>query len=203
MLDFIDIGGSKGGSFKHIKTQFGLTNGLAVDIDPRKVQLALQNNVPMVQMDATQMSIFTDDACKLVSCMHILEHLPDLRAVRRVLREALRVAKETIYIRGPMFYKAALAQKGVQFYWTHWTGHTCLVEPVQLISIMRELGATKFKLNYRQPVRSSNDPCIHSVLGKIDRHAYNPVIDPPKPLHVPLDNIYKEFELTFSLQPNK
>lgn len=36
-IDFIDIGSSKGGSYKFIKNKFNFENRLAIDIDIKKV----------------------------------------------------------------------------------------------------------------------------------------------------------------------
>ena len=35
-IDFIDIGGSKGGSYKFIKKKFKFENGLTIDLDMRR-----------------------------------------------------------------------------------------------------------------------------------------------------------------------
>ena len=199
-IDFIDVGGSKGGSYNMVKSKYGFENGLTIDIDPQKVKLSLENNVPAIRLDATKMHIFSDNACKLVSIIHTLEHLPDLTTVERVLRSAVRVASDTIYLRGPMYYLDYLKPMGLQFYWSHWSGHTCLVEPDKLIEIMRDLGQTRYNLNFLRPVETSSDPCIHPASGLIDRHDYDPEVDPAKETDVTFANkTYKEFELVFSL----
>ena len=65
-IDFIDIGGSKGDSYKFIKKKFNFENGLAIDIDINKVNESLKNNIPAIRLDATRMGIFTNNACNLV-----------------------------------------------------------------------------------------------------------------------------------------
>lgn len=47
-LNFIDIGGNKGGSYNLIKKKFNYDTGLAIDIDICKVKEAHQNNIPMI-----------------------------------------------------------------------------------------------------------------------------------------------------------
>ena len=179
-IDFIDIGGSKGSSYKLIKNKFKLENGLVIDIDMKKVKESLKNNTPAIRLDATQMKIFNNNACKLISIVHTLEHLPNEDIIKIVLKESVRVASDSIYIRGPMYYKDYLSKKGFQFYWSHWKGHTCLIEPESIIKIMKDLGIYKYKLNFLKLVNNSNDTCIHSINGLIDRHEYDEKIDPQK-----------------------
>lgn len=201
-IDFIDIGANKGGSYRHIKKKFHYENGLAIDIDIRKVKESLQNNVPAIRLDATQMNIFNDNACELISIMHTLEHLPNIEVVKHVLKECVRVASKTVYITGPMFYQDYLSNKGLQFFWTNWTGHTCLIEPDSIISIMKELGKTDYTLNFHEKhkVLNCNNPCIHPINGLADRHDYDITIDPPKETNICFEkDIYKEFELIFTL----
>lgn len=199
-IDFIDIGGSKGGSYKFIKNKFKFENGLTIDIDMKKVNESLKNNIPAIRLDATKMKLFTNNACKLISIIHTLEHLPNVEIIKKVLEESARVASDTIYIKGPMYYQDYLSEKGFQFYWSHWTGHTCLIEPETIIKIMKDLGKNTYELNFLNIVKDSNDTCIHSINGLIDRHAYNKEIDPPKEMNVNFKKkIYKEFELIFTL----
>ena len=201
-IDFIDIGGSKGGSYKLIKHKFNFENGLAIDIDMRKVKESLMNNIPAVRLDATQMNIFNNNACKLISIIHTLEHLPNVEIIKNVLKESVRVASATIYITGPMYYKDYLSEMGFQFFWSHWTGHTCLIEPKTIINIMKKLGQTNYKLNFNEKhkIRDSNDPCIHSINGLIDRHGYNNEIEISKKKNIKFEkDIYNKFELIFTL----
>ena len=128
------------------------------------------------------MNIFNDNSCKLISIIHTLEHLPNVKIIEGVLKESIRVSNENIYIKGPMYYKDYLSKKGFQFYWSYWTGHTYLIEPDEIINIMKKLGKTNYELNFYEKIRvkDSNDSCIHSVNGLIDRHQYDEKIDPPK-----------------------
>jgi hypothetical protein len=201
-IDFIDIGASKGGSYKHIQKIFNFVSGLAIDIDAKKVKVALENNVPAICLDAASMHIFNDNACKLISIIHTLEHLPNTNVIEGVLKESIRVASDTIYITGPMYYLNYLKPLGFQFYWSHWRGHTCLIEPNEIIQIMEKLGQTKYQLNFKEKhrIKNSSHPCIHPINGKIDRHDYNSKIDPPKKMNITFEQkIYKEFELIFTL----
>ena len=198
-LDFIDIGASKGGSYKHIQKKFGMKNGIAIDLDEEKVAISNRNSVPAIRLDATNMRLFNNNSAKLISIIHTLEHLPDLSIIDSVLKECIRVATTTVYIKGPMFYDAYLRNLGLRFYWSHWRGHTCHIEPNKIIQIMKKHGVTNYRLGYISPVSSSSDTVIHPINGLIDRHHYDPKKDPPKRMNVPLKGIYKEFELIFTL----
>jgi hypothetical protein len=201
-IDFIDIGGSKGGSYKYIKEKYKFESGLAIDIDIRKVNESLKNNVPAIRLDATKMGIFKDNACKLISIMHVLEHLPNKKIIEDVLKESIRVSKMKIYITGPMYYKEYLSKLGFQFYWSHWRGHTYLIEPDEIIEIMKKLGITKYELNFKEKhrIHGSDNKAIQPIGCAIDRHGYDKSIDPPKDMNVIFKKpLYKEFELIFHL----
>ena len=103
-LDFLDIGGSKGDSFKLHQTQYG-RNGLSIDINPEKVATSIKNFAPSIQLDACYMRIFNDNAAKTVTMSHFLEHLPSVDIIDDILKESIRIASHTIHIRGPMFYE--------------------------------------------------------------------------------------------------
>ena len=60
-IDFLDLGGSTGGSLELMKKKFGYTRGLNIDLDPNKVEKALAKGIPTLQLDATNLSIFTDN----------------------------------------------------------------------------------------------------------------------------------------------
>ena len=199
-IDFIDIGCSKGGSYKHIKKKFNFTSGLGIDLDETKVFQSLQNNIPALVLDATNLSIFTDNACKLISIMHVLEHLPNIKVIEDVIKESIRVASDKIYIRGPTFYDNYLKEKGFRFFWSHWTGHTCHVEPDDIIKILKKYNISNYELNYLRQVEDSSDTTIQPFNCDIDRFDYDPEIDPPKEMGIKLENIYKEFEITIFLQ---
>jgi len=201
-IEFIDIGGSKGGSFLHVQKKFGYSNGLAVDIDPSKVKQSLKRGVPMICLDASNMKIFSDNASKMVTMIHFLEHLPSLSIVRKILFQACRVAQERVYIRGPMFYDSYLKSFGLRFNWAHWTGHTCHVEENEIINFMKEFGQTNYVLKYHGRVKDSKNSSILPRTAPIDSFDYNPKKHGKKPYKIFDKPIYKEFELLYVLPQN-
>ena len=195
-IDFIDLGGSGGGSYQFMRRRFGFVSGLSIDIDPKKVALALQRGIPALQLDATHLSIFTDGCCRAVSMLHFLEHLPDMDHVRRVLAEAVRVSSDLVYIRGPPFHDDYLGARGLRYYWAHWRGHSVHVEAEDIVAMLRALdGVRDVQLTRLKPVASSEHPCIQSVRCAIDRHAFDAAVDPPKPRRVALEGAYEEYEI--------
>ena len=207
-IDFIDIGCSAGGSFKLIQKKYGYKNGLAIDIEQAKVEKAKSNNVPAICLDAAKLGIFNNNACKLVSYVHMLEHLPNQELVKSIISSGIRVASDTVYIKGPMYYLDYLKPLGFQFYWSHWRGHTYLIEPDEILEIVDEITKAScekiewsHELNFINKVNSSTDPCIHPINGHLDRHAYDSNIDPPKEMDVVFEkDIYREFELIITLK---
>ena len=201
-LDFIDIGCSKGGSYRFIQKKFKYSNGIAIDIDSRKVKISLENKIPAIKLDASQMNIFNDNACYLISIVNVLQYLPNINTIENMLKESLRVASKTIYIKGPMYYEDYLSELGFHFFWSYWKGITYLIEPDTIISIMKKYNINNYELNFQEKHRvlNSNNPCIHSINGLIDRHDYDETIDPPKKMDVVFEKkLYREFELIFHL----
>ena len=199
-LDFLDIGGGTGGSFALVKKRFKCERGLAIDIEKKKIDQAIANGIPAIQLDATNLNIFQDNACRLVSMVHMLEHLPSKSLASSTLHECARVASDFLFIRGPMFYLDYLASYGLKFYWSDWKGHTLMIEPGDILAMIDRHLIDSFEVRYIKQVESSSDTCIHPLEGKTDRHEYDALIDPPKRMNIVFDRpIYKEFELTIKL----
>jgi SAM-dependent methyltransferase len=196
-LDFLDLGGSKGASYRLVSKKFGLERGLCIDLSPEKVAQALADGVPALELDATRMLMFADKCCKVVSMVHFLEHLPTMGHVRDVIGEALRLASEKVYIKGPPFHDEYLGGLGVRYYWAHWTGHPTHVEVEDIVRILQERGVTpdRIETKFIKPVLTTDDPCIQSVQCEIDRHSFEAENDPSKPEGVPLVGAYREFEI--------
>ena len=199
-LDFLDLGAGNGGSFELIKKRYKFNRGLAVDIDPRKITLSLQNGIPAIEMDATNLNIFSENSFKCVSIVHVLEHLPSTDLAKAILLESSRVASDFLFIRGPMFYIDFLSSLGLQFYWSNWTGHTLIVEPTDILKMLPTRMTDMSEIKYIKPVLDSSDKCIHALNGLKDRHDYDSTVDPHKHMDIKFNPIiYREFELIIKL----
>lgn len=198
-FDFLDLGASKGGSFQFMQRKFQYSRGLGIDIDPAKVAAGIKAGVPMLEMDATNLAAFSDNCCETVSMLHFLEHLPDMKHVEAVLKEAVRVASKRIYIKGPPFHDAYLESLGLRYFWAHWVGHSVHVEGEDIVRILKRLGVADVKLTYLHPVETSDHPCIQSTSCAIDRFEFDANVDPAKPQGIPLSGAFREFEVVAHL----
>ena len=166
-----------------------------MDVDERKVAKSLDRGVPAVCLDAADLAPFADNACRVISMVHFLEHLPTFTYVDQVIAEAARTASETIFVRGPCFHDDYLAAKGLRFCWSHWRGHPTHVEAADVECALRRAGVVELTTTYLMPVTSSDDDCVHSLQSAVDRFAYDASVDPPKPKNVPLVGLYQQFEI--------
>lgn len=199
LMDFIDLGCSTGGSYSQMVKRFGYERGLAIDIDGKKVKTARCNGVPAIHMDARRLSFFRDNSFRAVTMSYFLEHLPSRELIEEVLRESVRIGSETIYVRGRMFNDEALKDAGVRFFWSNWRGHQTHIEGEEVVQLLTDLGAHDIEVKYLGQVETTDDPCIHPLEAGKDRHAYDPAIDPPKPVGIPLEDIYQEYEIVCSI----
>ena len=179
--DFLDFGASSGGCVEFAKARLGGTSGLGVDIDPHKVARMRSQGYACAEGDVTRIDL-PDDSVRFVTMSHILEHLPDLAAVRRALAGAARVASDFLFIQGPFFdADGALADDGLKFYWSDWGDHTCRLTTAALRETLESLGLRDYVCMGREAVADSADPAVHPLGSAPDQHAYDPAVHPPKP----------------------
>lgn len=121
--------------------------------------------------------------------IHFLEHLPNLEIVKKILKETIRITTEKIYIIGPMFYLDYLKRFKLQFFWSHWTGHTCLIEPYDIINIMKQYGINNYELNFKDKhiIKDSSNINLQLINCDIDRFEYDANVDPPKNMNIIFD----------------
>ncbi|PIE01179.1 MAG: hypothetical protein CSA81_12535 [Acidobacteria bacterium] len=101
---FFDFGTSKGNSFEFAKSMFYAKRGLGIDKNPEKVQLMKEKGYDCIQADLTQLDL-PENSSSFTIISHCLEHLPDLDAVKCVLRSAKHVSRDFIFIQGPFLLK--------------------------------------------------------------------------------------------------
>lgn len=179
--DFLDFGASKGGCIDFALRRLGGRKGLGVDIDPKKVAQMRSLGYDCVEADVTDLRL-RRRSVRFVTMSHMLEHLPDLDAVRRVVAAAARVSSDFLFIQGPYFdADEALAARGLKFYWSDWRGHTCHVTTTHLRGVLDALGLRHYMVMARVPVADSTDPAIHPVSSPRNQHDYEPGEHPPKP----------------------
>ena len=179
--DFLDFGASKGGCIDFGKARLGGTNGVGVDIDPRKVAQMRALGYHCVAGDVTALDL-PDDSVRFVTMSHVLEHLPDLDAVSRALESASRVASDFLFIQGPFFdADGLLAADGLKFYWSDWSGHKCHLTTGDLVKTLKALALDDYVCMGRLPVKDSGDPTIHPLDSRRNQHEYDADAHSPKP----------------------
>ena len=179
--DFLDFGASKGGCIDFALRRLGGRKGLGVDIDPTKVARMRRLGYDCVEGDVTDLRL-PARTVRFVTMSHMLEHLPDLDAVRRTIGTAARVASDFLFIQGPYFdADEALAARGLKFYWSDWGGHTCHVTTSRLQSVLDALRLRDYLVMARVPVTDSADPAIHPLSSPRNQHDYQPGEHPDKP----------------------
>ncbi|MBW1743028.1 MAG: methyltransferase domain-containing protein [Deltaproteobacteria bacterium] len=200
-FDFIDFGASKGGSVEFAKARLGGTKGVGVDIDPKKVEQMLKDGYDCIQGDVTQLNL-SPNSVRFVTMKHVLEHLPDLGAVRRTVECAAKAASDFLFIQGPYFdADEYLEGFGLRFFWSYWSGHSCRLKTEDLRSILLDLGLEDFNMQVRYKVKDSNDPAIHPLSSPKNSHEYEPYVHPPKPSIRFSTPVYKEMVCYVRLRP--
>ena len=142
---------------------------------------------------------------------HFLEHVPNRNDVKDFIRKACNLSKKFVYIQQPFFdADGYLFDKGYKLFWSDWKGHPNRMAPLELYLILRDLKQEGLPINFSlhayKRVSNANDPCIHPLSSKIDRHEYDHNIDPRKNLDNNFDfNIFKETIclITFSESSHK
>jgi SAM-dependent methyltransferase len=187
-FDFLDFGAGDGASLRRCQELFG-GRGVGIDIDERKIQAAQAAGLEVVKGDILKLP---RDKCVRYVCMdNFLEHLPDLAMVREMLRVAVAVATDFLYIVHPSFEdEAYLASLGLKQFWQDWTGHPSHVLLSDFTALFSELDAGPMHIQYVQPAASSLDSSILPLSAPADQHHYDaakhgekPEIEFSKPVH--------------------
>ncbi len=179
-FDFFDFGASEGKSIEFAKSMFHAKRGLGIDKNPAKVPFMREKGYGCIQADLTQLDL-PENSTSFTIISHFLEHVPDLEAIKRVLRSAKHVSRDFIFIQGPFFdTDTYLSELGMNLFWSNWTGHQCHLTTWQLNAILLELNLKKSMFMVRKRIDSSLDPAIHPLKSPKNQHSYDEKIHPPK-----------------------
>ncbi len=191
--DFIDFGASKGGCIDFAKQRLAGTNGLGIDISRDKVDLMRRNGYECILGDITNLANIPDNSVRFVTMSHVLEHLPNIEAIKDAIAEAARISTDFLFMQGPFFdADEYLLRKGFKFFWSSWRGHTYHLTTNILGGVLEEYNFRPFEIFVRLPVTSSEDQSIHPISSPVDQHEYNEKTHPYKKIiefNVP---VYKE-----------
>jgi hypothetical protein len=179
-FDFIDFGASEGGSIEFVQRVLRGERPLGIDIDPEKVARMKAEGFECVEADATALDL-PEDSVRFVVMSHFLEHLPSLDHVRRAIESAATVARDFLFIQGPFFdADDSLAESGLKFYWSSWTGHKCHLTSTQLAGILDDLGLRRWQMMFAGKVADSFDASIHPLSSPLNQAMYQPGRHLPK-----------------------
>lgn len=191
MLDFIDVGSSKGGSVEYCMAKFG-KNGYGIDIDERKVKIAQEAG-----LDVRHMSIFdVQDRAKWCTALHCLEHIDGYDNVKAIVDRMAHIGRN-IYVTFPYFdMDGQLFQWGLRPYWSYWKGHRNCMSTLTFHNILTDLGLD-YKVEYYGEVKYAHDPCIVPITAPVDSLQYNESMG-KKPF-ILFANMYRETRWTITV----
>jgi len=180
-LDFLDFGGSAGGSHSFARRRLGGRRGVALDLEPRKVDRMREHGIEAWVCDITDTGLPADCA-RFVTMMHVLEHLPSLDHVRLAVAEAARLARSFLFISGPFFdADEALARQGLKLYYSDWKGHKTHLGTAQLRRILEDLGLTDYSFSVKKRLLDGTADALHPLASPRNQQRYDPERHPPKP----------------------
>lgn len=192
-FDFADFGCSNGSSI-----QFGIKilkgrKGFGIDIDPKKVASAKAAGYDAIKGDFCNLDL-PDGCVDFTILSHTLEHLPTLDCAKEAIKNAIRVSRKFVFIRGPFFdADDYLKSLGLKFYWSDWTGHTLHLKAEQVMNILEDINAPNYEIYGRVLLNSSIDATIHPLSSlknqhqwELEKHGIKPILTLTKP-------VYREF----------
>jgi hypothetical protein len=162
-FDYIDIGCKKGSSTHLCQNILGGSVGLGIDINANHVAAySSAGGVGMIA-DASNLNL-PDNIVDFSVLSHILEHLPNLDSVNKVISESLRVSRKFVYIVGPFFDEDDyLKSLGLKFFWSDWVWHPTHVGTSDIVQAIEMSGVRcKAEIYGRIPIVDSAD---HNVLN--------------------------------------
>ncbi len=212
--DFVDLGTCDGGGFT-IAARQGGRKGLGFDLEPAFVRQALDRGIEVALYDVCDLT--TEAACvDFAVCSHILEHLPSLAHIERVLRSLRMLCRDYLLISGPVFDdEDYLEAHGIKALHSLMRDHTCKVRVNDLQAILYGIGCRDFLLALTEPIDNSQNHWLYNAEQPVPdtglwtydaaKHLPKPIMGFDRPLHrdfvcivpmrtgVPVDDILGRF----------
>jgi Methyltransferase domain len=189
-FDFADFGCSNGSSI-----QFGINilkgrKGFGIDLDPKKVASAKAAGYDAIKGDFCNLDL-PDGCVDFTILNHTLEHLPKLDYAKEAIKNAIRISRKFVFIKGPFFdADDYLKSLGLKFYWSDWTGHTLHLKAQQVRNILEELNVPNYEIYGRVLVNSSQDTTIHPLSSlknqqhwEQEKHEVKPIVEFNQPVY--------------------
>jgi hypothetical protein len=191
--DFIDFGYGKGGAYGLALKKFKAKKGVSLDLREESKRLATKLGHNCILGDVLTCS-FKPKSVGFVTIVHFLEHLNDMKDVRKAIALAAGAAKSFLYIEGPAFECDKLLRRyGLKFNWADWLGHPSPVTANDLVEMFREQKCHSYMLFYLDQVYSSDDAAIHPTTSPGNQREYKRNRHPPKRKIIFNEPIYKYF----------
>lgn len=192
-FDFADFGCSNGSSI-----QFGIEilkgrRGFGIDLDPKKIVSAKAAGYEAIKGDFCNLDL-PDGCVDFTILSHTLEHLPTLDCAKEAIKNAIRISRKFVFIRGPFFdADDYLKSLGLKFYWSDWTGHTLHLKAEQVMNILEDINAPNYEIYGRVLLKSSRDATIHPLSSLKNQHQWELEKHGVKPILTLTQAIYREF----------
>lgn len=191
--DFVDYGSKSEGSMALAMKKFGGRRGLGIEIRPDFVEEAKSKGHNVMLGDVTKLSL-PDKFVRFTMICHFLEHLSGIESVKSALKNAVRISREFVYIRGPIFDNDEYLKKlGLKVYWSDWSGHACHLTTKQLSEILDSLGVKSYEIKFEVEMEDSNNKNIHPIDSPPNQHYYDSKQHPPKKFSRFNKKLYREF----------
>lgn len=160
--DFVDLGTCDGGGFIIAERQGG-RKGLGFDLEPSVVRRSLDKGLDVALYDVCSLTI--DSACvDFAVCSHILEHLPSLPDIEKVLRSLKRLCRDYLLISGPNFEdEDYLEGLGIKILHSLMIDHTCRIKIRDLQVALQSIGCRDFVIALTEPINDSSNIWLYNA----------------------------------------
>jgi len=186
MLDFLDLGCGSGGSINWGK-RFGGKTHLGIGDRVDELSKAVQDGYFVMCADITKVEF---PKVRYVTMLHVLEHLKDKNAVKKVIKKSIEAANEFVFIKGPTFENYDyLKSLGFKITWTDWFGHPTFVTADLLEWCLKDSGLS-WVYGFQYPIPDSTSTEIIPYTAPTDTIIYNGSLG-EKP-YTEFENVYRE-----------
>lgn len=174
--DYFDFGCSTGANIALIKSICPRLRGLGIDVDGEKVAGAIKQGHEAIVYDI--LSLPARKTASFVTMSHFLEHLASVDQAARMIRKAVSVSRDFVFIRQPWFDSdGMLLGQGLKFFWSHWHGHRNKMTSLDFHGILtRELSEGRirgFSIHGRTRITHSNNSTLLPLSAPMDQHHYD------------------------------
>lgn len=150
--DFLDLGTGHGGCYDFARARLGGKNGVGIEYLKHRVDALRKRGYTCHLGDITKVT-FPKKAVRFTTISHVLEHLPTLLDVSKVIKSAVDTSKEFVFIEGPSFdFDQLLGNSGLKFYWLGWDNHPSSVTTTFIKQMAKVNKVHSYDLLVEQPL---------------------------------------------------